>query len=74
MMRKRMALFAIVSFLLGNSIMAQEIDSTLAVSGRVHLLRLQKSYTLGEGLMVRSCRKYHIQSKFADIICSHFRK
>lgn len=54
MMKKKMTLFAIVSFLLGNSILAQEIDSTLASSGRVHLMRLQKSYTLGEGIMVRS--------------------
>ena len=49
-----MALFAIVGFLLGNNIMAQEIDSTLAVSGNVHILRLQKSYRLGEGLLIRS--------------------
>jgi len=54
MMRKKMALFAIMGFLLGNNILAQEIDSSLAASGRVHLLRLQKSYTLGEGIMIRS--------------------
>ena len=53
-MRKKMALFAIMGFLLGNSILAQEIDSTLASSGNVHLLRLQKSYTLGEGILIRS--------------------
>ena len=53
-MRKRMVLFAIVGFLLGNNILAQDIDSILASSGNVHLLRLQKSYTLGEGLKVRS--------------------
>ncbi len=54
MMRKKVVLFAIVSFLLSKSVFAQEIDSTLAASGNVHILRLQKSYTLGEGLMVRS--------------------
>ena len=53
-MRKKMALFAIVSFLLCNSIKAQEIDSTLTASGNVHLLRLQKSYTMGEGIKIRS--------------------
>ena len=54
MMRKKMALFAIVGFLLGNNILAQEIDSSLASSDNVHILRLQKSYTLGEGIMIRS--------------------
>ena len=54
MMRNRMALLAMVSFLLCKSIQAQEIDSTLASSGNVHILRLQKSYRLGEGLMIRS--------------------
>ncbi len=54
MMRKRMALFAIMGLLLGDSILAQDIDSTLASTGNVHLLKLQKSYTLGEGLKVRS--------------------
>jgi len=49
-----MALLAMVSFLLCKSIQAQEIDSSLASSGNVHILRLQKSYRLGEGLLIRS--------------------
>ena len=54
MMRRKVVLFTIMGFLLSKSILAQEIDSTLAASGNIHILRLQKSYTLGEGIKVRS--------------------
>jgi len=53
-MRKKMVLFAIMGFLLTTSMLAQEIDSTLATSGNVHLLKLQKSYTIGDGLIIKS--------------------
>jgi hypothetical protein len=77
MMKKKMALFAIMGFLLGNSIMAQEIDSSLAASGRVHILRLQKSYTLGEGIMIRSSVgnitvNQSIQTAFVDSSSNSF--
>ena len=52
---KKMILFLIITGVLQwHSVVAQEIDSTLAVSGNVQVLRLQKSYTIGDGLVLRS--------------------
>lgn len=54
MKRNKLVLFAVISFFISKSIVAQEIDSTLAASGNVHILRLQRSYTLGDGFRIRS--------------------
>ena len=49
-----LVLVAVMTLLISKSLLAQEIDSTLAASGNVHILRLQRSYTLGDGFRIRS--------------------
>jgi len=52
-MKRIIALFAII-LLIQNKGKTQEIDTSLSASENIHILRLQRSYSLGDGLNIRS--------------------
>ena len=52
-MKRIIALFAII-LLIQNKGKTQEIDTSLSASENIHVLRLQRSYSIGDGLNIRS--------------------